>query len=381
MNEAIAADLDQLIAFRRDLHRYPELGFKEVRTCERVSQRLEQLGWALSRGMAGTGIVATLSNGHGPAIGVRADMDALPMREDTGLEWSSTKQDLFHGCGHDGHTTILLGLAEHLAHTREFSGTATLIFQPAEEGLGGGRVMVEEGLFDKFPCDAIYGFHNMPLLPLGHAAIKSGPSMASQDEFKVRFSGKGGHAAMPHLSCDCVLGTAEAALSLQGLVSREIDPHIAAVLSVTQIHTGNTHNVIPEEGWLGGTVRTLDPDARQHLENGLQRVCEGVAQARGLSVDIAYNRGYPVLVNDARATEVLRNAVLCSLGEQALDDEFKPLLAAEDFAYMLQACPGAYVLLGQADESHKAMVHSPKYDFNDKLIPIAVRVLANLFRA
>lgn len=378
MEPGIAANVERLVAFRHDLHRHPELGFKEERTSALVAERLAELGWEVATGLAGTGVVGTMTNGDGPVIGIRADMDALPMTEASGRAWASETDGLFHGCGHDGHTTVLLALAEHLAARRAFSGTVVLIFQPAEEGLGGGRVMVEEGLFDRFGCEAVYGFHNMPLLPLGRAAVKAGPSMASQDEFKVTFRGRGGHAAMPHLSRDAVLATAEAAVALQGLISRETDPHVAAVLSVTEIHAGTTHNVIPADGWLGGTVRTLDPAVREALEAGIARVCGGVAIARNLEVEVDYRHGFPVLVNDARCADIMRDAVCKALGTEALDDSFKPLLAAEDFAYMLNARPGAYVLLGQQDEDHEAMVHNPAYDFNDKLIPIATRVLAAL---
>ncbi|MBO6742750.1 MAG: amidohydrolase [Roseitalea sp.] len=373
-------DMDRLVALRHDLHRHPELGFEETRTAARVADRLGELGWKVTTGLAGTGVVGTLSNGDGPTIGVRADMDALPMTEASGRAWSSQTDGLFHGCGHDGHTTILLALAEHLAASRAFSGTIVLIFQPAEEGLGGGRVMVEEGLFDRFECEAVYGFHNMPLLPLGRAVVKAGPSMASQDTFKVTFEGKGSHAAMPHLARDAVLATAEAACALQGLIARETDPHVGAVLSVTELHAGTTHNVIPADGWLGGTVRTLDTAAREALEAGIGRVCSGVASARNAEAKIDYRRGFPVLVNDAHCAGIMRQAVVEALGGDALDDDFKPLLAAEDFAYMLEARPGAYVLLGQRDEDHTAMVHNPGYDFNDRLIPIAVRVLAALAR-
>lgn len=374
----LVVDLDFLTAFRRDLHRHPELGFAEERTSALVAERLAALGWTVDRGLARTGVVATLTNGDGPVIGLRADMDALPMQEESGRDWASDVAGRFHGCGHDGHTTVLLAVAEHLASRRRFRGTVVLIFQPAEEGLGGGRVMVEEGLFDRFACETIYGFHNMPLLPLGKAAVKPGPSMASQDVFDVTFKGRGGHAAMPHLCRDAVLATAEAAVSLQGLVSREIDPHVAAVLSVTELHAGSTHNVLPEVGRLAGTVRTLDPSVRDALEAGLARVCEGIAAARNVTVEVSYTRGFPVLVNDARASDTMRAAVVRALGPEALDDSFKPLLAAEDFAFMLEARPGAYVLLGQRDDSHTAMVHHPAYDFNDRLIPIATRVLSAL---
>lgn len=374
----IEADMDTFVALRRDLHQHPELGFEETRTSDLVANRLSEIGCTVHRGLATTGVVGTLENGSGPMIGLRADMDALPMDEASGRPWTSQSTGKFHGCGHDGHTVSLLATAEHLARTRAFKGTLVFIFQPAEEGLGGGRVMVEEGLFDRFPCEQVYGFHNMPLLPFGKAALQPGPSMASFDEFKVTFSGEGGHAAMPHLSTDAVFAASEACVSLQGLPAREVDPHIAAVLSVTQIHGGTTHNVIPEEAWIAGTVRTLDDNAQTVLQAALSRVCEGVSKTRGLSVDVSYERKFPVLVNDAEATHKLRGAVERAMGPDALDDDFKPLLAAEDFAFMLQERPGAYVLLGQRDNDHREMVHNPAYDFNDRLIPVAASVLAAL---
>lgn len=375
---ALDIDLPRLVALRRDLHRHPELGFCETRTARLVAERLVDLGWAVDTGLATTGVVATLKNGDGPTIGLRADMDALPMQEESGCDWTSASDGCFHGCGHDGHTTVLLGVAEQLARSRRFRGTVHLIFQPAEEGLGGGRVMVKQGLFDRYPCEAVYGFHNMPLLPLGSAAVRAGPSMASQDTFRVTFQGRGGHAAMPHLCRDAVLATAEAAVSLQGLIARELDPHVAAVVSVTELHSGTTHNVMPADGWLGGTVRTLDPAAREMLEAGIRRVAQGIAAARNVDVDVGYDHGFPVLVNTPSETEAMRSAVVRQLGAGKLDDVFKPLLAAEDFAFMLEKRPGAYVLLGQRDEAHEAMVHNPAYDFNDRLIPIAIGVLAAL---
>ncbi len=372
----IQADIDALVALRHDLHRHPELGFEEERTAGLVADYLERLGCTVHRGLAGTGVVGMLENGEGPIVGLRADMDALPMTEASGREWSSTNEGKFHGCGHDGHTVCLLATAEHLSRTQAFRGTVVFIFQPAEEGLGGGQKMVVDGLFEQFRCEQVFGFHNMPLLPLGAAAVQSGPAMASFDEFRIEFGGEGGHAAMPHLSRDPVFAAAETAVTLQALAAREIDPHIAAVLSVTQIHAGTTHNVIPHESWLGGTVRTLDPGARDKLQSALERTAEGTAVARGVGAKVDYQRKFPVLVNEPAATRVLRSAVTTAMGSNALDDAFKPLLAAEDFAFMLEARPGAYVLLGQRDEEHQAMVHNPAYDFNDRVIPIAASVLA-----
>ncbi|MEN2977121.1 M20 family metallopeptidase [Tistrella bauzanensis] len=366
-------------AWRRDLHAHPEIGFNEKRTAAFVATQLRAAGFTVTTGIAETGVVGTLRAGDGPSIGLRADMDALPMTEEGERPWASRHPGLFHGCGHDGHTVCLLAAARHLAETRQFRGTLTVIFQPAEEGLGGGRRMVEDGLFDRFPCDSIFGFHNMPLLPFGTTSVRSGPAMASFDEFKVVMTGRGGHAGMPHTTRDPALALAEAACALQGLVSREVSAHAAAVLSVTQIHVGTTHNVVADAGWLGGTVRALDEEARGLLERGLTRVCKGVAAARDVTAEVSYQRGYPVLINDPDQT-AFAASVLAGLFNDGFRPDFAPLMAAEDFAFMLQQRPGAYLLFGQGGEGG-CMVHNPHYDFDDRLIPIVATALVRLVEA
>jgi hippurate hydrolase len=374
----IAARTDELTAWRHDLHRHPELGFEEVRTAKFVAGRLRGAGFDVTEGVGRTGVVGTLANGAGPAIGLRADMDALPMEEGVDRPWKSQTPGVFHGCGHDGHTVSLLAAAEYLTASRNFSGTVNVIFQPAEEGLGGGKAMVEDGLFDRFRCDAVYGFHNMPLLPFGQGAVRAGAAMASFDEFEVTMIGRGGHAAMPHKTVDPAIALAETAMSLQGVISREVDPHAAAVLSVTQIHVGTTHNVIAERGWLGGTVRALDEAARATTEKAFQRIVRGVAAARGVDVEIDYQRRYPVLINDAGAASRADEAVRDVLGDENIGRTFPPLLAAEDFAFMTQVVPGAYFLLGQGRGPDSPMVHDPAYDFDDALLPVAASCLARL---
>ena len=363
-----------LSSWRHVLHQNPELGFEEHRKAAFVARELEDCGYEVTTGIAHTGVVGTLRTGEGPAIGLRADMDALPMEEQSGVAWTSRVPGVFHGCGHDGHTVSLLAAARQLAETRNFCGTLHVIFQPAEEGLGGGRRMVEEGLFDRFPCEQVFGFHNMPLMPFGSCSVRPGTAMASFDEFKVTFAGLGGHAAMPHLTRDCVLALAETAVALQGLVSREIDPHAAAVLSVTQIHVGSTHNVIADSGWLGGTVRSLDEGARDVLETGLLRICQGVASLRDVAVSVDYRRQYPVLGNDPAATASVA-AVMAAIFGEGFNADFPPLLASEDFAYMLERCPGAYLLFGQGRDENSPMVHDPRYDFDDALIPVIASTL------
>jgi len=374
----IVARADELTEWRRDLHRHPELGFEEVRTAGFIADRLRQAGFVVTEGIGRTGVVGTLSTGNGPSIGLRADMDALPMDEGVDRPWKSETPGVFHGCGHDGHTISLLAAAEHLAAARIFSGTVHVIFQPAEEGLGGGAAMVEDGLFEKFPCDAVFGFHNMPLLPFGQGTVRSGPAMASFDEFEVTMIGRGGHAAMPHKAADTAYALADAAVALQGIVSREVDPHAAAVLSVTQIHVGTTHNVLAERGWLGGTVRALDESARAKIDEAFHRVVRGVASARGVDVEIDYQRRYPVLVNDATMAEWAGDAMCDVLGEESIATAFPPLLAAEDFAFMTQVQPGAYILLGQGRGPDSPMVHHPAYDFDDELLPVAASCLVRL---
>ncbi|MCA0921874.1 amidohydrolase [Pseudooceanicola nanhaiensis] len=368
-------------ALRRDIHAHPELGFKETRTAALIAERLRAAGYEVVEGVGTTGLVATLSRGAGPTIGLRADMDALPMDEETNLPHASKTPGVFHGCGHDGHTVSLLATAEALAAEGGFSGTLRMIFQPAEEGLGGGLRMIEEGLFERFPCDLVYGFHNMPLLPLGTATVRPGPAMASADEFKVTFTGKGGHAAMPHLSKDCALALSELTVALQRLVARGVDPLRSAVLSVTQIHVGQAHNVIAGSGWLGGTVRTLGAEERDFVEAGMHRLAKAVALAHEMEVEVTYTRGYPPLVNDSAVATRVAEGLRASPVVEMVED-VPPIMAAEDFAYMLEKVPGAYLNFGMAKEGEaNPMVHNPAYDFRDELIPVIAATMVELVRA
>ncbi|MBT9386536.1 amidohydrolase [Pseudooceanicola sp. CBS1P-1] len=367
---------------RRDLHAHPELGFEEHRTSALVAERLRAAGYTVETGIAGTGVVGTLSRGAGgPVIGLRADMDALPMQEQTNLAHASTAEGKFHGCGHDGHTVSLLATAEALAAEGRFSGTLRVIFQPAEEGLGGGRRMVEEGLFTKLPCDRIFGFHNEPRLPFGTVTTRPGPQMASADRFIIRLTGKGGHAATPHMTRDSALLAAEITVALQGLVSRGIDPLHAAVLSVTQIHVGSADNVIAGEGQISGTVRCLHPEDRAFLEAGIRRIARAQGAAREIDVEVIWEDGYPPLASDAAAAQAAQ-ALLSSAAAPVRFTDMPPIMAAEDFAYMLQACPGAYLFFGmKRDGQDCPMVHSPFYDFDDGLIPVIAESMAALVEA
>ncbi|MBR1221759.1 amidohydrolase [Bradyrhizobium sp. U87765 SZCCT0131] len=373
---SIVARHAEMTAWRRQLHARPEIGFEEVETAAFVADRLRAAGIAVHTGLAGTGVVGVIEGRPGSrSIGLRADMDALPMDEAGDRPWRSTIPGRFHGCGHDGHTVMLLAAALHLAATRDFDGRVVVVFQPAEEGLGGGRVMVEAGLFERFPCDEIYALHNMPLLPFGQASVRPGPALASFDRFEVTIRGVGGHAAMPHKTIDPGLTMAHVVVALQALVARNTDPLQAAVLSVTQMNVGTTHNVIASEARFAGTVRALDEAARAIIEAGFSRTVQHVAQAYGAQADIAYIREYPVLINDAAASRQAGAAIEATLGRDGFAAAFPPLMAAEDFAFMLQQRPGAYLLVGQGTGPESPMVHHPAYDFNDDILPIGASLL------
>lgn len=376
---AIADRQNELTQWRRHLHAHPEIGFEEVETARFVVERLAEAGIPVHAGLAKTGVVGVIEGRPGSRrIGLRADMDALPMTESGTPAWRSTVDGKFHGCGHDGHTVMLLAAAQHLARTRDFDGTVFAIFQPAEEGLGGGRVMVDEGLFSSFPCDEVYALHNMPLLPKGLASVRAGAALASFDLFDVTIHGKGGHAAMPHKTIDAGLVMAYAATALQALIARETDPLASAVLSITQMHVGTTHNVIASEATLQGTVRALDSAVRARIEDGFHRVIEHVAQAHRATASIDYKCEYPVLVNDRAAAKRAERAITHILGTPGIASNFPPLMAAEDFAFMLQERPGAYILLGQGTGPDSRMVHHPEYDFLDDIIPLGASILVAL---
>jgi hippurate hydrolase len=368
----IAEIAPELVALRRDIHRYPELAVHETRTSDVVAEALRSYGLPVHRGLAGTGVVATLKTGTSPrAIGLRADMDALPLQELNGFDHASTHAGRMHACGHDGHVAMLLAAAKHLARTRAFDGTVHFIFQPAEESAGGGRVMVEQGLFDKFPVDAVYGMHNMPGLPAGRFAMRVGPIMAGVDSFDLTITGKGGHAAFPHRAVDTVLVQAQVVTALQSLVSRNVDPLEPAVLSITKVHGGDAYNILPEQIALGGCIRYLTAESRAQLRDGIERIAGGVARAFGATAETRYVYGYPATVNTAREVDAARRAAESLVGPSAVDANVAPTMGAEDFAYMLQARPGAYVLLGNGEgEVGGCMLHNPRYDFNDAVLPL-----------
>ena len=371
---------DEMRAWRQDLHAHPELGLEERRTSALVVDKLRAFGVdEVHTGLARTGVIGVLKAGAGSgAIGLRADMDALPIHEATGCAYASTSAGKMHACGHDGHTTMLLGAARYLAETRNFDGTVYFIFQPAEEMLGGGRTMVEEGLFERFPAGSVFGMHNWPGMPLGQFAMRAGPVMAAADRFLVQLTGRGGHAAMPHQCRDPLVAAAQIVVALQSIVARNVDPVQRAVVSVTQVHGGDTFNVIPETAMLTGTVRSFLPEMRDLLERRLHEIATGLGTALGVRVEVEYQRGYPPTVNTEAETEVAALAAAEVAGADKVDRAREPTMGAEDFAYMLEQRPGSYVFIGNGGGEDAPMLHSPHYDFSDEALPYGASYWARL---
>jgi hippurate hydrolase len=379
INELLPALTPKIAAFRRDIHAHPELAFDEKRTATKVADYLDGLGLEVHRGIARTGVVAKLSLGSGKrAIGLRADMDALPLSELNSFPHRSTHHGKMHACGHDGHTAMLLGAAEALSRLRNFDGTVYFIFQPAEEHEGGGRVMVEEGLFERFPMDMVFGLHNWPGLPAGSFGVTEGPVMAGADRFEIEITGRGGHAAMPHQAVDVVLAGSSLVQATQSLVSRNTDPLAAAVVSVTRFHAGHADNVLPETAVLGGTVRTLKAELQDALEEGLRRICNGIEATYRVSIDLRYERGYPPTVNAPEPSFIAREVARQVAEEGQVFTHLNPSMGAEDFAYMAKVVPACYVWLGNGPGEGGCMLHSPHYDFNDEVIATGIRYWVRL---
>ncbi|WP_315737306.1 M20 aminoacylase family protein [Bradyrhizobium sp. SZCCHNR1093] len=365
------ADLQPDIqAWRRDIHSHPELLYDVHRTAAFVAERLREFGCdEVVTGLGKTGVVGVIKGrkpGHGEVrvLGLRADMDALPIEEATGLPYASKAPGMMHACGHDGHTAMLLGAARYLAETRNFAGEVAVIFQPAEEGGGGADAMIKDGLIDRFKIDQVYGMHNGPGLPVGAFAIRQGALMASTDALDITIEGHGGHAAKPHNCIDSLLVGAQLVTALQQIVSRSVDPLEAAVLSICEFHAGNARNVIPQSAVLRGTVRTLTPKVRELMEKRVREVVTGVAQMTGAKIDLNYARGYPVVINHAEQTEIAIRAAKEVAGDANVH-EMPPMMGGEDFAYMLEARPGAFIFVGNGDS---AGLHHPAYNFNDEAI-------------
>lgn len=366
------------IAWRRDFHAFPELGYQEERTALRVAELLRSFGMEVSCGIGGTGVVATLENGAGPSIGLRADMDALPMQEKGEIAHRSLHPGCMHACGHDGHTSILLATARHLSVTRAFLGKVNFIFQPAEETGAGARRMIADGLFERFPMECVYGLHNWPGIPEGQIQVNPGAMMASQDMFDITLHGKGCHAAMPDNGIDPVVVASQLVTALQSLISRHLSPLDSAVISVTAVEAGSAYNVIPDVAVLRGTVRCLHSGVRQRVHELMVDMVEHLPQAFGVRGSMEYRSGYPVTQNDPGAAARVAQVASQVLGEGNVRWSAPPSMCTEDFAYMLEACPGAYFWLGADQGSNSVPLHNPHYDFNDSLIPIGVRLFTGL---
>jgi len=381
--ERIRSYHGELTAVRRDLHAHPELAFQESRTSNLVADKLAGWGIEVHKGLAKTGIVGVIpgkKKSSGRAIGLRADMDCLPMHERNSFEHRSQNEGRMHACGHDGHTTMLLGAARYLSETRNFDGTAYVIFQPAEEGGGGGQVMVQEGLFERFPANEVYGLHNWPGLPPGKMAVRAGPVMAATDEVQITIRGKGGHGAMPHLAVDPVVASAHVITALQTIASRTVSPLDSCVVSICSMATSQVgvFNVIPDQVKLVGTVRTFQAETRALAERRVREIATKTAEAFGATAEVNYARGYPATINSAREAAFAAQVGQRLFGKQNVITEHEPTMGGEDFSYMLQAKPGAYVFLGQGGVEGGCMLHNPNYDFNDEVIPLGAGYLAAL---
>jgi amidohydrolase len=375
--EKIKQYQNELVAIRHDLHAHPEIGFEEVRTSNIVANLLEGWGITVHRGLGGTGVVGELKGKHdgNRRIGLRADMDALPIQEETGLPYSSTVPGKMHACGHDGHTTILLGAARYLAETRDFAGTAVFVFQPAEEGLGGARAMLKDGLFKKFPCDEIYGLHNAPNRKPGRVSVFPGAAMAGADFFDFRIKGRGSHGARPNESRDPIIVATAIVQALQTVVSRNNHPRTPLVVSVTQIHAGAAYNVIPAEATLSGTVRAFSDDARALVRKRMKEIAAGMAATYGVEVTFDARDIFTVLENHPEQTEAYADVAREIVGEENLSTAIEPVMGSEDFADMLRATPGAYCWVGHSCDKP---VHNPEYTFDDAIIPIGASLMARI---
>jgi len=373
LRDALVDRMGEFIQLRRDLHRHPELAYAEHRTADLVAAKLEGWGYTVQRGLGGTGVVGSLQRGQGTRrLGLRADMDALPIEETTGLPWASAHPGVMHACGHDGHTAMLLAAAKTIADDVHFGGTLHLIFQPAEEGGGGALRMIEDGLFEQHPCDAVFAMHNMPGVPAGHLVLREGPAMASSDYVTIRVNGQGGHGAMPHRAADPLVAAASIVMALQTVVSRNVDPQHTAVVTVGAFHAGQANNVIPSQATLELSVRALDPQVRQLLEQRIKALVVAQAESFGLQAEVDWKPGYCVLVNTEAETEFARRVALKLRGDTGVTLQGPALTGSEDFAFMLQRVPGSYVLIGNGDgdSAGACMVHNPGYDFNDDNIAI-----------
>ena len=369
----------EMQSWRRDFHAHPEIAFEEHRTAQIVAEKLESFGIEVETGLAGTGVVGTLKKGTGNrSIGLRADLDALLINEANDFEHKSKTPGKMHACGHDGHTTMLLGAAKYLAEKGDFDGTITFIFQPAEENEGGGKVMIDDGLFDKYPVESVFGMHNIPGMPVGTFAMKSGPIMASFDIFNLKIIGKGGHAAMPHTSIDPIIIGTKIVDAYQSIVSRYIDPQEPVVLSVTQFHGGDAYNVIPNEIEMKGTVRCFSSKVQESIENQMEQITSSICSAYGADYELGYERRYPATINTAEEVTISEKVAKNISGDEMVHTSPTPSMGSEDFAFMLQERPGSYIWIGNGDGEGSCMLHNPGYDFNDEILPIGATYWVNI---
>lgn len=363
--------MPDLVEIRHHLHQYPEIGLSEFKTSDFIAEKLISMGYEVTRGLAKTGLVATLRNGtSGRSIGIRADIDALPIQEETGAAHASKIPGMMHACGHDGHTTMLLGAGQLLAERRQFDGTVHLIFQPAEENFGGARIMVEEGLFDRFPCDAVFALHNDPALPFGQFAFREGPIMAAVDECLITVNGKGGHGAEPQDTADPIIAGAAIVMALQTIVSRNLHPMDPAVVTVGAFHAGSASNIIPERAEITVGIRSFDPNVRDALQDRITRIAKAQAKSFGMSASVHYERSYDATINHKLETDFARSVARSFAGEDNVVEMARPSMGSEDFAYMLKERPGTYFFLGGQRTPDDPQLHHPRFDFNDDLLPI-----------
>ena len=376
---------EEMKTWRQDLHRIPEIGLEEFETSQYIKSKLSEFKIEFKEGYANTGIVARIKGSLGNSdrsIGLRADFDALPMPEKNDFDHKSTKEGMMHACGHDGHTSMLLGAAKYLSENNDFDGNVYLIFQPGEEGFAGGEKMIQDGMFNDFKIDEVYALHNWPELPLGSIGVNSGPMMAAVDEFDIIVKGKGGHAAIPQLAIDPVVIASQIVLAVQTIVSRSTDPVDKALISITKISGGTAYNVIDDSVKMGGTIRTFKPETRAFYGKKLNEISSGIAKANGADADVEFHltNKYPPTINSKKESEFAANVAKKIFGESNVNTNIEPSMGGEDFSYLLEKKPGSYLYIGQGDENHKAHLHTTKYDFNDNLLPIGVNFWVELVK-
>ena len=376
---------EEMKTWRQDLHRIPEIGLEEYQTSKYIKSKLSEFNIDFKDGYANTGIVAYIKGSKGnsdKSIGLRADFDALPMPEKNNFDHKSINEGMMHACGHDGHTSMLLGAAKYLSENNDFDGNVYFIFQPGEEGFAGGKKMIQDGMFDDFKIDEVYALHNWPELPIGTIGVNNGPMMAAVDEFDIIVNGKGGHAAIPQLAIDPVVIASQIVLSIQTIISRSTDPVDKALISITKINGGTAYNVIDDSVKLGGTIRTFKPETRSFFEKKINEIASGIAKANGAEAKIEFHltNKYPPTINSKKESEFAANVAKKIFGDAKVNTEIDPSMGGEDFSYLLEKKPGSYLYIGQGDENHKAHLHTTKYDFNDNLLPIGVNYWVELVK-